>query len=71
MGIVWIGIFSVRVCRGGRLPGVWVDDTELNYGWRVNGTTVGWQRGVRGMDLRNQGEAYRRRRTCGPAWAPA
>lgn len=42
VGIVWIGVFRVWICRGGRLSGVWVDDTELNDGGRVNGTTVSW-----------------------------
>lgn len=40
MGIVWIGVFSVWVGRGGWLAGVRVDDTELDNGRRVNGTTV-------------------------------
>jgi hypothetical protein len=40
VGIVWIGVFSVWVGRGGWLAGVRVDDTELDNGRRVNGTTV-------------------------------
>ena len=44
MGIVWIGVVGVLVCRGGWLAGVGVDDAELNDGRRVNGTTVGWGR---------------------------
>lgn len=45
MGIVWIGVFCVWIYGGGWLAGVWVDDTELNDGRRVNGATVGWGRG--------------------------
>lgn len=41
MSIVWVGIVWVWICWGGRLVGVWVDDTKLDDGWRVDGTAVG------------------------------
>jgi hypothetical protein len=69
VGIVWIGVFGVWICRGGWLAGVRVDDTELNDGRRVNGTTVGWGRGERTVVGRKR-KAYPQRHTCGPALAP-
>lgn len=43
--IVWICVFGVWVGRSGGLASVWVDDTQLDNGWRVNGATVSWRRG--------------------------
>ena len=44
MSIIWIGVLSVWVGRNGGLASDRVDDTELDYGRRVNGTTVSWRR---------------------------
>ena len=41
VGVVWIGVFGVWICGGGRLASVWVDDTKLDDWGRVDGAAVG------------------------------